>query len=77
MDHRVRVAGERRERMRKRLLDAVMAMYARNPHGGPPLIDDVIAEADASKATFYKYFASSRRRSTSLASCWPTRWFRA
>jgi AcrR family transcriptional regulator len=58
LDHRVRVAGERRERMRKRLLDAVMAMYARNPHGGPPLVDDVIAEADASKATFYKYFAS-------------------
>jgi AcrR family transcriptional regulator len=58
VDHRVRVAGERRERMRKRLLDAVMAVYARNPQGGPPLVDDVIAEADASKATFYKYFDS-------------------
>jgi AcrR family transcriptional regulator len=58
VDHRVRVASERRERMRKRLLDAVMAVYARDPHGGPPLVDDVIAEADASKATYYKYFAS-------------------
>lgn len=57
-DHRVRVARERRERMRKRLLDAVMAVYARNPHGGPPLVDDVIAQAAASKATFYKYFTS-------------------
>lgn len=57
-DHRVRVAGERRDRMRKRLFEAVMAMYARNPHGGPPLVEDVITQADVSKATFYKYFSS-------------------
>jgi AcrR family transcriptional regulator len=57
-DHRVRVASERRDRMRKRLLEAVMAAYARNPHGGPPPVDDVITQADVSKATFYKYFSS-------------------
>jgi len=57
-DHRVKVAGERRERMRKRLRNAVMAVYARRPHNGPPLVDDVIVFADVSKATFYKYFSS-------------------
>ncbi|MDF2114152.1 TetR/AcrR family transcriptional regulator [Roseiarcaceae bacterium H3SJ34-1] len=44
--------------MRKRLLNAVMIVYARKPRNGPPLVDDVIAEADVSKASYYKYFSS-------------------
>ncbi len=57
-DHRVRVAQERRERMRKRLLDAVMTLYGARPHDGPPPVDDVIVHAEVSRATFYKYFTS-------------------
>lgn len=57
-DHRIRVARERRDRMRKRLLDAIMATYARHLQMGPPSVDDVIKEADVSRATFYKYFNS-------------------
>ncbi len=57
-DHRVRVARERRDRMRKRLLDAVMTSYARRLQQDPPSVDDVITEANVSRATFYKYFNS-------------------
>lgn len=57
-DHRVRVARERRGRMRRRLLDAVMASYARRLQQDPPSVDDVITEAGVSRATFYKYFNS-------------------
>jgi AcrR family transcriptional regulator len=53
-DHRVRVAKDRRDRMRQRLLKAVMASYFH--HGWQ--IDDVIKAADVSRATFYKYFTS-------------------
>jgi AcrR family transcriptional regulator len=53
-DHRVRVAKDRRDKMRARLLKAVMASYA---HRGWQ-IDDVIKEAKVSRATFYKYFKS-------------------
>lgn len=44
--------------MRKRLLDAVMASYARRLQQGPPSVDDVITDAGVSRATFYKYFNS-------------------
>lgn len=56
-DFRVRVAAERRERMRLRLLDAVLDLN--QPGGGPPaVIDDVVRRADVSRGTFYKYFDS-------------------
>ena len=57
-DHRIRVARERRDRMRKRLLDAVMTSYAGRSQQDPPSVDDVITEASVSRATFYKYFNS-------------------
>jgi AcrR family transcriptional regulator len=57
-DHRVRVARERRERMRARLLEAVMHVYAGHIEEGPPSVDSVIRQADVSRATFYKYFNS-------------------
>lgn len=55
-DHRVRVAGERRERMRRRLLRAVMTSYSRRLEFGAPLVEDVCKAADVSRATFYKHF---------------------
>lgn len=54
-DHRPRVAAERRERMRARLIEGAMNLVAQN---GPTAtsIDDVISEAQVSRGTFYKYF---------------------
>jgi AcrR family transcriptional regulator len=57
-DHRIRVAKERRERMVARLLQAVLECYARHVQSGPPTVEEVIARADVSRATFYKYFNS-------------------
>lgn len=56
-DHRQRVAAERRERMRARLLASAMQLVAQK---GPSAtsIDDVISAADVSRGTFYKYFPS-------------------
>jgi AcrR family transcriptional regulator len=56
-DHRQRVAAERRERMRARLLTSAMRLVAEK---GPAAtsIDDVISAAEVSRGTFYKYFPS-------------------
>lgn len=56
-DHRPRVAAERRERMRSRLLSSALQLVAAQ---GPAStsIDDVIAAAEVSRGTFYKYFPS-------------------
>ena len=56
-DHRQRVAAERRERMRSRLLASAMKLIAEK---GPAAtsIDDVISAAEVSRGTFYKYFPS-------------------
>lgn len=58
MDHRTRVAQERRDRMRERLLSAVMSVYAHRGQHAAPVIDDVIREAGVARGTFYKYFTS-------------------
>lgn len=56
-DHRHRVAAERRERMRARLLTSAMQLVAAK---GPQAvsIDDVISAAGVSRGSFYKYFPS-------------------
>jgi TetR/AcrR family transcriptional regulator, ethionamide resistance regulator len=56
-DHRPRVAAERRERMRARLLGSALQLVATK---GPAAtsIDDIIAAAEVSRGTFYKYFPS-------------------
>lgn len=56
-DHRPRVAAERRERMRSRLLRSALRLVAEK---GPVAtsIDDVISAAHVSRGTFYKYFPS-------------------
>lgn len=56
-DHRTRVAAERRERMRGRLLaGAMQSVAAKGP--GAMSIDDVTAMAGVSRGSFYKYFPS-------------------
>lgn len=56
-DHRPRVAEKKRLLTRTKLLDAAMRVYA-SQTGTPPVIDDVIREADVSRGTFYRYFDS-------------------
>jgi AcrR family transcriptional regulator len=57
-DHRPRVAAERRERMRMRLLSTAIRLGAQR---GPAAItiDDVVVGAEVSRGSFYKYFAST------------------
>ena len=55
-DHRVRVAREKRGRMRAHLLQAVMKVYSRVGFDGSAVIEDVVKEAEVSRGTFYKYF---------------------
>ncbi len=57
-DWRVRVGRERREKMRERLLNAVLNCYAGRKQHEAPSIEDVIREADVSRATFYLHFLS-------------------
>ena len=57
-DHRVRVARARRDRMRQRLLTALMNSYTQRSEAGPPPVEEVVNEAEVSRATFYKYFSS-------------------
>lgn len=57
-DFRVRVARERRDRMRHRLRRAVVATCAAQMREDLPTVEDVILEAKVSRATFYKYFNS-------------------
>jgi AcrR family transcriptional regulator len=54
-NHRTRVAAERRERTRMRLLESALVVFARK---GPesPVIDDVIQHAGVSRGSFYNYF---------------------
>jgi AcrR family transcriptional regulator len=57
-NHRTRVAAERRERTRTRLLESALAVFAEK---GPevPIIDDVITHAGVSRGSFYNYFKTN------------------
>src|SRR3546814_8453796 len=57
-DFRIRVAADRRETMRARLLYAVLDLYQPGRGGAHLVIDDVIQTAGVSRGTFYKYFES-------------------
>lgn len=56
-DHRVRVAEQRRRKMRARLIESAALVLARH---GPEeaVIDHVVEEAGVARGTFYNYFAS-------------------
>lgn len=56
-DHRTRVAAQRRELMRARLLDAGLATIVARGVAGTS-IDEIISTAQVSRGTFYKYFDS-------------------
>lgn len=54
-DHRPAVAAKRREKMRKRLIEATALVIAAKGLD-KVVIDDIITEAGVSRGTFYKYF---------------------
>lgn len=56
-DHRVRVAAEKRERMRARLLQSAFEVMAdKGPEG--TTVDDIVQAAGVARGSFYKYFAA-------------------
>ena len=57
-DHRVRVAREKRERMKARILQSVLSVCSGVEASGPAVIDDVIRHAEVARGTFYKYYNS-------------------
>ncbi len=57
-DHRVRVGRERSEKMRRRLLAAVLAAYSACKRPAMPVVEDVLRQAGVSRATFYTHFVS-------------------
>ncbi|MBV8464856.1 MAG: TetR/AcrR family transcriptional regulator [Burkholderiales bacterium] len=56
-DHRVRVAEERRARMRAHLLECALVVFALRKQDGS-LIDTLTSTADVSRGTFYNYFCT-------------------
>lgn len=57
-DHRPRVAAERRERMRMRLIESAMIVFA-DKGVGASVIPDVVAAAEVSQGSFYNYFRTN------------------
>jgi len=55
VNHRVRVAALRRERMRSRLLEAGLTVLGQ-AEDAAAVIDEVIRPAEVSRGTFYNYF---------------------
>jgi AcrR family transcriptional regulator len=57
-DHRPRVAAERRERMRRRLIESALIVFAEKGVGAS-IIPDVVAAAEVSQGSFYNYFRTN------------------
>jgi AcrR family transcriptional regulator len=58
LNHRTRVAAERRERMRARLIESAMLVFAEKGIAANA-IQEVIALAEVSQGTFYNYFRTN------------------
>ena len=57
-DHRVRVAAEKRRKMKARLLDAVLQCCTADAEFTIPSAEQVCRQAEVSRATFYAHFDS-------------------
>lgn len=57
-DHRSRVAAGRRLKMRRRLVESAMLVFA-DKGAGASVIQEVVAEANVSQGTFYNYFCTN------------------
>ena len=58
IDHRPRVAAERRARMRRKLVESALLVFA-DKGVDASVIEDVIAAAGVSRGTFYNYFRTN------------------
>jgi AcrR family transcriptional regulator len=65
-DHRTRVAADRREKMRARLIESAMLVFARRGAEGS-VIDEVISVAEVSRGTFYHYFRTNEELLAAVA----------
>jgi AcrR family transcriptional regulator len=65
-DHRKRVAADRREKMRARLIESAMLVFARRGAEGS-VIDEVISVAEVSRGTFYHYFRTNEELLAAVA----------
>jgi AcrR family transcriptional regulator len=65
-DHRPRVAAERRERMRQRLIESALIVFAEKGVGAS-VIADVRDAAGVSQGSFYNYFRSNEELLTAVA----------
>jgi AcrR family transcriptional regulator len=66
LNHRTRVAAERRERTRARLLESALLVFAQK--GPQAVIDDVIAQAGMARGSFYNYFRTNEELLAAVAS---------
>jgi AcrR family transcriptional regulator len=66
VDHRVRVAALRRERMRSRLLEAGLSVLGQTEDEAA-VIDEAIRRAKVSRGTFYNYFENADHLMRSIA----------
>ena len=57
-DFRTRVAAEKRERMRTRLIEAAMEVFS-SKGVDATVIEDLIEQAEVSRGTFYNYFRTT------------------
>ena len=64
-NHRTRVAAERRERTRGRLLESALFVFSRK--GPQAVIEDVIAPAGMARGAFYNYFRTNEELLAALA----------
>jgi len=65
-DHRPRVAAERRERMRQRLIESALIVFAEKGVGAS-VIADVRDAAGVSQGSFYNYFRSNEELLVAVA----------
>lgn len=64
-NHRTRVAAERREKTRARLLESALFVFSRK--GPQAVIEDVIAHAGMARGSFYNYFRTNDELLAALA----------
>ena len=65
-DHRTRVGADRREKMRTRLIESAMLVFANRGVEGS-VIDEVITTAEVSRGTFYNYFRTNEELLAAVA----------
>lgn len=64
-NHRTRVAAEKRERMRQRLIETAMIVFAEKGVRST-VIPDVVAAAEVSQGSFYNYFRTNEELLTAV-----------